>query len=96
MTTPSPNGIQISFEQLYSEVRLLHDAMARIETKLDNVSGLEPRIRELENLAVKDKLGDFEKRLRDLEERRLPHQLLGVVAAVLGTAALIWQALNMK
>lgn len=97
MSEPGANGgIQISFEQLYSEVRLLHDAMTRIETKLDNVSGLEPRIRELERHQLEQKLPDFEERLRALEERRLPHSLLGVLAAVLGTAALIWQALMMK
>lgn len=93
MTTP-PNqpGIQISFEQLYSEVRLLHDAITRIETKLDSVSGLEPRIRELERHQLEDKLPDFEKRLRALEERRLPHSVLSVLATVLGTAALVWTA----
>ena len=93
MTTP-PNqpGIQISFEQLYSEVRLLHDAITRIETKLDSVSGLEPRVRDLERHQLEEKLPDVEKRLRALEERRLPHSLLNVLAAVFGTAALIWTA----
>jgi hypothetical protein len=94
MTTP-PNqpGIQISFEQLYSEVRLLHDAMTRIETKLDSVSSLEPRVRELERHQLEEKLPDVENRLRALEERRLPHSLLNVLAAVFGTAALVWTAL---
>lgn len=98
MTVPpgASSGIQISFEQLYSEVRLLHDAMTRIETKLDNVSGLEPRIRELERHQLEDKLPDIEGRLRSLEERRLPHSMLNVVAALLGAVALIWTAVTAK
>ncbi len=88
-------GIRISFDQLYSEVRLLHDAITRIESKLDNVSGLEPRIRDLENHRLNERLPDFETRLRNLEERRMPHSLFSVVAAVLGTAALVWQAILM-
>jgi hypothetical protein len=89
-------AIRISLEQFYLEVRSLHESMARIETKLDSMAGLESRLRELENLEVEKKLKDHEDRLRESEARRLPHQLVGLLATVLGTAALMWQALRMK
>lgn len=84
-------AIRISLDSFYQEVRLLHESMARIETKLDSMSGLEPRIRELENLQPEEKFDDHEKRIRELEARRLPHQLLGLIATLLGTVALLWQ-----
>ena len=89
-------AIKISLDQFYQEVRALHESMARIEVKLDSLAGLEPRIRALEELKLKETLKDHEDRLRESESRRLPHQLLGLVATVLGTAALMWQALKMK
>lgn len=86
-TPPGGNGIQISFEQLYSEVRLLHDAITRIETKLDSVSGLEPRVRELEKHQLDQTIPDHEDRLRKLEARRIPLAVVSGLAAVLSTAA---------
>lgn len=93
---PLEPAIRISLDSFYQEVRSLHESMARIETKLDALAGLEARVRELENLQLKEKTADQEDRLRALEERRLPHQLLGLAATVLGTAALIWQAVGHK
>lgn len=97
MSSPLPQPVvSISLDQFYQEVRALHDSMARIETKLDSMAGFEGRLRELENHEPEKKFKDFETRLRELESRRLPHQLLGLLATVLGTAALMWQALRMK
>ena len=93
---PETPAIRISLDQFYQEVRSLHDSMSRIEAKLDQLAGLEPRLRMIENLEPEEKFKDMEKRLRELESRRLPHQLLGLVATVLGTVALMWQALRMK
>ena len=93
---PEQPAIRISLEQFYQEVRALHDSMSRIESKLDSLAGLEPRIRVLEELKLKETLKDHEDRLRESESRRLPHQLMGLIATVLGTAALMWQALKMK
>lgn len=85
-------AVRISLDSFYQEIRVLHDTMARIETKLDALAGLEARVRELENLQPKEKFEDHEERLRSLESRRLPHQMLGLIATVLGTLALLWQA----
>lgn len=94
-TPPGGNGISISFEQLYSEVRLLHDAMTRIETKLDAVSGLEPRVRELENHQLEKTIPDHEDRLRKLEARRIPLAVVsGLAAAVSAVAAILALVLN--
>lgn len=93
---PETGTIRVSFDQLFSEVHSLREAMARIETKLDNLSSLEPRVRELENLGLKEKLEDLEERMRETESRRWPHSLLGILATILGTAALLWQAIHMK
>lgn len=89
-------AIRISLDQFYQEVRALHESMARIETKLDGMAGQEARLRTLENLEPEKKFKDYEERLRGLESRRLPHQFIGLLATVLGTAALMWQALKMK
>lgn len=96
-TSPySPPVVQISIDQVYQEVRIIHTALERIEAKLESMKDFEPRIRDLENARIHERLPDFERRLRSLEERRLPHSLFSVMAAMLGTAALIWQAFMMK
>lgn len=92
--TGEPLGVNVSFGQIFSEVRLLHDAVARIETKLDSLSGLDARIRELERNKLEEVLPDHEERLRSLEERRMPHTVVNVAAATLGAVALIWSTLK--
>lgn len=102
MTTPPANNdlnkavVQISIDQVYQEVRSLHDALQRIESTLSSMRDLEPRLRDLEKARVHERIPDFESRIRSLEERRLPHSVLAVLATVASTGALVWQAYMAK
>ena len=74
---------------------MLHDAITRIETKLDAVSGLEPRIRDLENNQLDKIIPDHEDRLRKLEARRIPLAIVsGLAAAISSVAAVLALVLN--
>ncbi|MFC8625603.1 hypothetical protein [Streptomyces anulatus] len=68
----------ISTGQMYQEMRSLHDAVSRVETKLD---GLRDGYTEV----TKD-VADHEARLRTLERARWPLPTIGVLAGVAGTA----------
>lgn len=63
---------------MYQEMRSLHDAVSRVETKLD---GLRDSYVEV----TKD-VADHETRLRTLERARWPLPTLGVLAGLGGTA----------
>jgi hypothetical protein len=104
MTTPDP-GVYITPTQMYQEVRALHDALSRVEAKLDQIRetgqvlatghrDLDIRVRTLEEGRLPERMDDHESRLRLLEERRLPHSVLTIITAVLGTVALLWQAIG--
>lgn len=92
---PVQSFVKISIEQVYSEVRTIHDALQRIESTLTSMRDLEPRLRDLEKLRLHEQVPDHEARLRSLEDRRIPHSVLTVFAGVMGTAALIWQGAMM-
>jgi hypothetical protein len=47
MIPPDP-GVVITSGQVYAEVRQMHDAMTRMEVKLDTVANHEKRLRALE------------------------------------------------
>lgn len=87
--------VKISIEQVYSEVRTIHDALQRIESTLTSMRDLEPRLRDLEKLRLHEQVPDHESRLRSLEDRRIPHSVLTAFAGVMGTAALVWQCVLM-
>jgi predicted nucleic acid-binding Zn-ribbon protein len=60
MTTPHDPGVYISSSQMYQEMRSLHDALTRVETKIDSFSN------DAKSLA--DKHADHESRIRALEQ----------------------------
>ncbi|WP_406000677.1 hypothetical protein [Streptomyces sp. NBC_00829] len=68
----------ISPAQMYQEMRSLHDAVSRVETKLDGLLG--------DYKEVKDDLSDHETRIRALERGRWPLPTIGVLAGVAGAA----------
>nr|WTB30875.1 hypothetical protein OG781_16525 [Streptomyces sp. NBC_00830] len=72
MTAPQDPGVYISSSQMYREMRSLHDAVSRVETKLD---GLRDNYAEV----TKD-VADHETRLRALERARWPLPTIGVLA----------------
>lgn len=84
MTSPPVpgSGVTISPEQMYAEVRGLHDTVIRMDGKLDALG------------QQKTIVDDHETRLRHLEERRLPHSVISIVAAAGATVALVWQAVS--
>ncbi|MFD3614420.1 hypothetical protein ACFWWT_04055 [Streptomyces sp. NPDC058676] len=62
----------ISSAQMYQEMRSLHDAVTRMDTKLDGLAGQTATI------------SDHETRIRSLEQRRWPLQTVSVVAGAIG------------
>lgn len=75
MTSGPDPGVYISPAQMYQEMRSLHDALTRIDAKLDALRD--------DNTSVREDLADHESRLRSLERGRWP---LPTVAALAGTA----------
>ena len=78
MTAPQDPGVYISPAQMYQEMRSLHDAVSRVETKLD---GLRDDYKD-----VTDDLSDHETRIRALERGRWPLPTIGVLAGLAGAA----------
>ena len=75
MTAPAPDpGVYISSAQMYQEMRSLHDAVTRMDTKLDGLAGQATTI------------ADHETRIRALERSRWPLPTIGVLAGVAGAA----------
>jgi hypothetical protein len=64
---------------MYQEMRSLHDAVSRVETKLD---GLRDGYVE-----VRKDVADHETRLRSLERARWPLPTIGALAGVAGAVA---------
>jgi hypothetical protein len=77
--TPQDPGVYISSSQMYQEMRSLHDAVSRVETKLD---GLRDGYVE-----VRKDVADHETRLRSLERARWPLPTIGALAGVAGAVA---------
>lgn len=75
--TPQDPGVYISSSQMYQEMRSLHDAVSRVETKLD---GLRDGYVE-----VRKDVADHESRLRSLERSRWPLPTIATLAGVGGT-----------
>ena len=83
MTSPPPDGVVVTPEQMYAEVRGLHDTVIRMDGKLDALG------------QQKTVVDDHEVRIRDLESRRFPHSTVSAVSAgiaALATAITVWQA----
>lgn len=74
MTAAPDPGVYISSAQMYQEMRSLHDAVTRMDTKLDGLAGQSTQIQ------------DHETRLRALERSRWPLPTIGVLAGVAGAA----------
>lgn len=77
MTAPPsiPDGsVIITPNQVYDEVRATREAVGELTRKLDGIPG---------------QVADHEKRLRALEERRIPHSSVTIGAGVLSSLALI-------
>lgn len=77
MTAPPPipdGSVIITPNEVYAEVRATREAVSDLARQLDGV----PKA-----------VADHEKRLRSLEERRIPHSSVTVVTAVVSTGALI-------
>lgn len=72
--TPQDPGVYISSAQMYQEMRALHDALTRIDVKLD---GLRERDADADVT-----LTDHESRLRVLERGRWPLPALAIVVSV--------------
>jgi hypothetical protein len=64
---------------MYTEMRALHDAVTRVETKLDAFNGTAK--------AMADDLSDHENRIRVLERARWPLPTLGAITGMAGAAA---------
>jgi len=79
MTAPQDPGVYISSSQMYQEMRSLHDAVSRVETKVD---GLRDGYTE-----VRKDVADHESRIRSLERARWPLPTIGVLAGVGGAIA---------
>lgn len=79
-------GVYISTLTMYEEIRGMRGDLIRVEGMLNQLIA--------SGGTAEKRLDDHEERLRHLEERRLPHSALNVVAAVAGAAALIWQAVG--
>lgn len=75
--TPADPGVYISPSQMYAEVRSLHDAVSRVEAKLDQIRD--------DGKAVNGELQDHEARIRRLEAARWPLPTLGALAGLGGT-----------
>jgi hypothetical protein len=73
---PADPGVYISSSQMYQEVRSLHDAVSRVEAKLDQIRD--------DGRAVASSLQDHELRIRSLERARWPLPTIGALAGVLG------------
>jgi hypothetical protein len=71
MIPPDP-GVVITSGQVYAEVRQMHDAMTRMEVKLDTVANQRTAI------------DDHEKRLRALERARWPLPTIGALIGIAG------------
>ncbi|MFE0132382.1 hypothetical protein ACFWY6_12540 [Streptomyces sp. NPDC059037] len=80
MTAQDP-GVFISSAQMYQEMRSLHDAVTRVDSKLDGLAGQAANIQ------------DHETRIRALERGRWPlptiATLAGVAGAVTGAISLL-------
>lgn len=80
MTAGPDPGVYISSAQMYQEMRSLHDAVTRMDTKLDGLAGQSVTI------------ADHENRIRSLERGRWPlpslAALTGLAGAATGAAAL--------
>lgn len=84
MTGPGTDpGVYISSSQMYQEMRALHDAVTRVETKLDGLRD--------DNAAVREDLSDHETRLRALERGRWPLPSVAALVGVSGLALSAWQ-----
>ncbi|MCX4581984.1 hypothetical protein [Streptomyces sp. NBC_01481] len=79
VTTPQDPGVYISSAQMYSEMRSLHDAVTRVETKLDGFNS--------QAKAITDDVSDHETRIRALKRARWPLPTIGVLAGAAGAAA---------
>ena len=77
--TPQDPGVYISSSQMYQEMRSLHDAVTRVETKLDGFN--------ITAKGITDDLTDHETRLRSLERSRWPLPTIGALAGVGGAVA---------
>lgn len=75
MSSPDP-GVYISPSQMYAEVRSLHDAVSRVEAKLDQIRD--------DGKAVTSELQDHESRIRRLEAARWPLPTIGALAGMAG------------
>ncbi|MFG2307677.1 hypothetical protein ACGFS9_03140 [Streptomyces sp. NPDC048566] len=58
--TPQDPGVYISSSQMYQEMRSLHDALTRVETKIDGFNGTVK--------TITDDVTDHESRIRTLEQ----------------------------
>lgn len=80
MTAQDP-GVFISSAQMYQEMRSLHDAVTRVDAKLDGLAGQAANIQ------------DHETRIRALERGRWPlptiATLAGIAGAVTGALSLL-------
>lgn len=77
MTAPPPipdGSVVITPNEVYAEVRATREAVGELTRKLDQVPA---------------QVDDHEKRLRSLEERRIPHSSFTVISSILSTGALI-------
>lgn len=73
MTSQDP-GVFISSAQMYQEMRSLHDAVTRVDSKLEALTGQTAQ------------LSDHENRIRLLERGRWPLPTIAVLAGVAGAA----------
>jgi hypothetical protein len=76
--TPGDPGVYISPAQMYQEMRSLHEALTRIDAKLD-------ALRE-RDAGADEQLTDHEARLRSLERARWPLPTIGALAGAAGAA----------
>ncbi|MFJ4987885.1 hypothetical protein ACIP9H_29290 [Streptomyces sp. NPDC088732] len=67
-------------------MRSLHDAVTRVEIKVDGFRD--------DNKAITDQVGDHETRLRRLEASRWPLPTIGALAGVAGVATAVFSLLQ--
>ncbi|MFI6276695.1 hypothetical protein [Streptomyces sp. NPDC050988] len=88
MGTPDPD-VYTSSAQMYQEMRSLHDAVTRVDSKLEALTGQAVQLNDHENrlraLESSPKTTDIEPRVSTLERARWPLPTVAALTGVAGT-----------
>ncbi len=77
-----PNGVLVTMTEVYQETRRVGDAVLVLTGKVEGLSSLG------------EQMGDHESRIRSLEARRWPLEVLASALGVLGAVCGVWALLG--